>query len=204
MYGQIVIERIIEKKLSLPYNKCYENVSDSKANKTLIDYIRSQGEAYSQKKCRELCFDLVYISNNTCKCTNFTLGNVWERCWIISENSSRTGCIWNFKREFYEKSIQRLCEEYCPLECSTISYSTQSSSLSYEERNVSRLKVFYPSLQDTLITQEEKFMFYDLISDIGGILGLFIGLSIMNIFEIFELAAELMFFLVYFIKKNRL
>jgi len=69
---------------------------------------------------------------------------------------------------------------------------------------VSRLKVFYPSLQDTLITQEEKFMFYDLISDIGGILGLFIGLSIMNIFEIFELAAELMFFLVYFIKKNRL
>jgi len=52
---------------------------------------------------------------------------------------------------------------------------------------LSLVYIYYPDFYYTSITEQPKTTFDQLISNIGGLLGLFIGGSIMSFFEIFEL-----------------
>ena len=54
----IIIDKTIENKLGLPYNNCYENISDFSLNKTIINYIQSINQSYNQINCLKLCFEL--------------------------------------------------------------------------------------------------------------------------------------------------
>jgi len=195
LFVHMNIERTMETKLGLPFNNCFKNVSDFDRNKTIIDYIQSKEEHYSQEKCLELCFDLIYIEKRPCGCSNGGLGNIWVNCWILQENSNHSGCTWNFKKEFYKNSILKECSQYCPLECDSIFYYVESSSLAIEPNNLNttKVKVNYRSLKYTLITEIEKYPLQDLISNVGGILGLFIGVSFVSLVEIIELFTEMIF-----------
>ena len=53
-------------------------------------------------------------------------------------------------------------------------------------RNVIALNVFYPSLHYTVTKQVEAFTFDELISNLGGQLGLFLGASLMTMVELVE------------------
>jgi hypothetical protein len=70
----------------------------------------------------------------------------------------------------------------------------------YNEKYQLQLRIFYNTLKYTLLTQYLKTDDFDLISNIGGILGLFIGCSFASFFEIFEIVIEIIFIL--FQKKN--
>jgi hypothetical protein len=58
------------------------------------------------------------------------------------------------------------------------------------------INVYFSDLKYTLITQQPKYEIFDLISNVGGILGLFLGISFISFLEIFEVFAE--FIYVYF------
>ena len=55
------------------------------------------------------------------------------------------------------------------------------------------LNVFYPYFQYTQITEIPKFTPIDLLSQIGGSLGMFLGFSLFHLIEIFELVITLAF-----------
>jgi hypothetical protein len=57
------------------------------------------------------------------------------------------------------------------------------------------LTFFYESLSYTVIDQIPKMNMLDLISNIGGNLGLFIGVSFLSFAEIIELFIEILFIL---------
>ena len=98
------------------------------------------------------------------------------------------------------------CEPKCPLECDNIQYNTESSysnmrtsdDLSKKDTNLS-LIIFYNSASYTTIEEMEKTDLIDLIANIGGTLGLFLGLSVLSFVEIFELFGKILFF---YLKKN--
>ena len=188
-YTEVTIERVVEIKLGEPYNDCLDDVSKFKYNKTIINYIRKSKQTYSQQKCLELCFDIDYIETNRCNCTNSTVGNVWQNCWINLENKTKNTCTWKHKIDFYSKSIVEKCASYCPLECTSISFNIQTSTMS--NYNSTRVRIYYGSLKYTLILQEAKMHFIDMISNIGGTFGLLIGFSFITFFEIFELLVEI-------------
>lgn len=192
-YTQLIIDRTTETKLSLPYNDCLNDVTQFKLNKTIIDYILSKNEIYSRVKCLELCFDLEYIENNQCQCSSVTIGNVWQQCWLELEKKNQSSCTWYFKQNFYTSSITEKCAKYCPLECTQISYSVEISSIHLVNSSLTKLKVFYRSLKFTSITQEPKILLIDLVSNIGGTFGLFVGVSFVTIIEIIEVLTELVF-----------
>jgi len=104
----------------------------------------------------------------------------------------------------------------CPLECDTIKYDIALSTLqnpSLKEyymlndkevlnfsqllgRNLSfdqfeymwvNLRVFYPSLEYTEITESPQTNIFDLFTQIGGSLGLFVSFSVFTLFEIGEI-----------------
>ena len=121
-------------------------------------------------------------------------------------------------------SINEICGPLCPLECDSISYRVsasfsklllsdkiynlyknrsaikpyQSGYNSYEEefkKNLYFVTIYYNNLKYTSITQTPKTNFLDLVSSIGGILGLFIGISFLSFAEIIELCLEIVFIL---------
>jgi hypothetical protein len=76
-----------------------------------------------------------------------------------------------------------------------------TSFKTYEQinRHYIVLFVYYRKLEYTLISQEPKTETFDFISNIGGILGLFLGVSFLSFIEIFEIVLEIFF--IFIIKK---
>jgi len=122
-----------------------------------------------------------------------------------------------------EKIIVELVDDfchldYCPLECDTYSFDIHkdlvitprngniksSKSLfgityplfnTFENasQNFYGIRVFYQDLKYTLISQQPKIEVFGLISNLGGILGLFLCFSFLSILELFEVVAELLY-----------
>ncbi len=200
MYSQIAIDKRVFRQLGMPYNECYKNVNEFTLNKTIIDYIINKlGESYNQIKCLELCFDIFYLRSNPCNCSNATLGNVWERCWIDQEKALFSTCTWNFKVDFYTRNIINECGRFCPLECNSTVYEFETTSIN--DQNKTRFRIFYRSLKYTLITEQEKCSFLDLITYVSGVLSLFIGVSLASLFEMIELISEVIYFFLISINK---
>ena len=100
----------------------------------------------------------------------------------------------------------------CPLECDSIDYllstsfaefplplygdlflnksglklEMSASNLSDLRKSVLSMNIYYSSLKYTEITQLEKNTLVDLVCDIGGTMGLFLGASLLSMIELLE------------------
>lgn len=115
-------------------------------------------------------------------------------------------------------NIDKYCGQECPIECDTISYPSIVSFSQYQsddyhledllnysfigkkypqmtkeelKQSMLTIKVYYTDLARTEIIQVLKNTTWDLVSSIGGSLGLFIGASILSFFEILELVLNI-------------
>jgi len=209
-----LIKRTLDQKLESPYNECLKDINQFAFDKTIIDYLNKSNRKYSQVECFNLCYNLDYNLTNPCECYLASLDE--EPSFSCGNNNS---CTEQFNNNF--KQIEK-CSHLCPLECDQYSYEifhtpakiTGSGIINkftddyfysflpdfqtYE--NVSKtyylINVYYENLKYTLISQQPKIELFGLISNLGGILGLFIGFSFISLLEIIEALAELIY--VYF------
>ncbi len=108
----------------------------------------------------------------------------WEN--IIAEYPYYYDTIKILYLKVLKKGIYETCFD-CPEECDSIKYDISHSSTklstqnelfkSMQIENFVYFTVYYESLQYKVIDQIEKMNVFDLISNIGGNLGLFIGIS---------------------------
>jgi hypothetical protein len=197
------IKRIYDKKLELPYNNCYKNVSKSEYhNQTIIDYLNEKKREYRQKECLHLCDKLKFKEINPC---NFSLNDLDEDIYYkVFEFGNQTifNCIEAFFNEVkHHESCSTL---YCPLECDSftcdISWTSQTitgygniSSFEKVSKSFFGIRVYYEDLKYTSIEQQPKIELFGLISNVGGTLGLLLGFSFISLLEIFEVLAELVY-----------
>ena len=110
----------------------------------------------------------------------------------------------------YSNNIEETCANECPLECEYITYETAMSQLDYPNRqhfddlktrfieyeNMSideykkthlRLNIHFKSNDYAEIREMPKTSAIELISNLGGVLGIFLGLSIFSFVEVFEI-----------------
>ena len=109
------------------------------------------------------------------------------------------------------------CVLECPLECDTVSFDFEisffDSSLDYlsdlmeilfqnkynytinADKNFVLLSVYYPTTQYTEIRQVPKTSLIDLISNLGGAIGIFLGFSIFSLIEIAEIFLQMILIL---------
>jgi hypothetical protein len=102
----------------------------------------------------------------------------------------------------------------CPIECErtyfqytssiaefpTLKYSKYlmnasmfvNSNLTYQElkESVARVEIFYDELKQTIISESIKTELSDLIANLGGTLGLFLGLSFLSLVEFVEILLQ--------------
>jgi len=205
-----IINRLFSEKLGEPFNDCLKNVETFKNNKTIINIISNMKRTYNQNECFELCRDLILIETNACNCSGRNIGQMVSKCYA---DKSQRGCLVNFLKNFDTKK----CLDYCPLECDSnfLTISQYSSSLprngnttdifhyfyelkTFEEvsKGYFGIYIFYEQLGYTLISESESLTVYDLVSNIGGILGLFLGISFLSIIEIVEILIQIIYILL--------
>ena len=208
----LIIDKSIETKFETPLNPCQDN-------ETAIDYFNSllfkepqkYDFAYRQVNCLEVCIMRQVL--DTCKCSYPGLKGEETK---ISCDFKRD-CI---KDQFNNSEYKKECAKWCPLECTTTLFKVDVQSIrfnpveaklnrdskriakNYEIKNLTsdELKlrilsifVFYDDLKYTKITQILKITVADMVSLIGGTLGLFLGLSLLSLLEIFEFILETLF-----------
>jgi hypothetical protein len=209
-----LVKRILDQKLESPFNDCLKDINQFPFNKTIIDYLNKTNRKYNQVECFNLCFNLDYNQTNPCSCF---LKSLDEEPYLSCGNNN--SCTEKFNNNF---NPTEKCSHLCPLECDqylyevfhtpakmigsgrinkfndNYVYSFLPEFQTYE--NVSKtyylINVYYEDLKYTLINQQPKIELFDLISNLGGILGLFIGFSFISCLEIIEILAELVY--VYF------
>jgi hypothetical protein len=212
----ITVHRIFSEKLGEPYNDCLKDPNSFQKNKTLIQHLTNSDRGYSQKQCFELCFNLKYFETNECNCNFQPWDKVFVKCYARAKKfSSLYNCSENFRTKFSENSFEQKCKEYCPLECDSIEYSLSTYTLDYpntgniSERDITKhfssqfeayeevqrsfysLVIYYKDLKYTFIKEEADMVLADLISNIGGLLGIFVGYSLISFLEIIELFVAL-------------
>jgi hypothetical protein len=209
-----LVKRTLDQKLESPFNSCLKDINQFALNKTIIDYLNKTNRKYSQVECFNLCFNLEYNQTNPCNCFLKSLDQ--EPYFSCGNNNS---CTEKFNNNFNQ--IEN-CSQFCPLECDQYSYeifhtpakiigsgrinkfnnnyvySFLPEFQTYE--NVSKtyylINVYYEDLKYTLISQQPKIELFGLISNLGGLLGLFIGFSFISCLELIEILAELLY--IYF------
>jgi hypothetical protein len=205
------VERVLNERLSYPYSDCLNDPEEFSLNKTLINYFINTNRIY----CYYICSQLYALQESLCGCTS-NLTNFDNDCQYRVANSTVKSCISEYLSIFRKYLQYDKCFEYCPLECNSMSYSISSYSeyfpatgvignktkkenglqkyKTYEElnKNLIIIYVYYKELKYTLISQQPETEIFDLISKIGGILGLFMGISFMSLIEILEILFEIM------------
>jgi hypothetical protein len=191
-----------------PYSDC-QDLSSFKSE--IYDYIKSTNNGeYRQKKCFNLCFQKYIMDNCQCFYTYFPIFDyVYQKQIKPCADQNQTFCLNEVGVEF-SNNIKEICANECPLECEYITYETSMSQLDYPSRqhfddlkkrfkeyeNMSideykkthfRLNIHFKSSEYTEIREMPKTSAIELISNLGGVLGIFLGLSIFSFVEVFEI-----------------
>lgn len=129
-------------------------------------------------------------------------------------------CFIEQYQSFFNSNIEELCSHDCPLECDRVAYKTSLSAADYpslvyaealrhnpvirarfnNRTNVTRdelkanvlfLSIFYTDLSYKNVYEAEKMDIFDLVSNVGGTLGLFLGMSFLSFVEIIDLVVNI-------------
>ena len=183
----IIVNRLLINKKEDPYSKCIGDITNNYSN--IVKFILNNGYAYRQKDCFDICINDLLLEKLGCYIPeypytkidlNFTALRIIP---CLEKNSSISDIVMS-------ENTLKVCESKCPLECNSIQYNPvfYHGMLDQITKNNSLvLNIFYDSLSYTRIDEIQKTRPIDLISNIGGTLGLFLGISVLSIGEIFEI-----------------
>lgn len=128
------------------------------------------------------------------------------------------GCIFPHYLEFYSSNLSKNCFSECPEECESIKFDFTISQSDYPspyygkvllkhfkefkkiaafddinkiKESILAVNIFYEDISYTEIHEIPVKSFSQLVSDIGGILGLYVGCSLLSLVEILELIMEI-------------
>ncbi|ROT60772.1 hypothetical protein C7M84_021634 [Penaeus vannamei] len=186
--SSVAVKRTKYERLGNPHGVC--------AN----DYGFDHPYMYSRKLCKQLCIERVFREQCRCFIGQNPLYDSLEtkperQC---SSNDRVQGlCMANVSKSIEEESIQ--CD--CPLPCSEMTYDAQvttskPNNLYYNILSDTRKELKSLCSNDTqmvslLVYLDSKSYGWDtLLSNIGGSLGLFIGVSLISILEMIEMIID--------------
>ena len=195
-----------------PYNSC-QDVTTNKFNKVLYNVIENTSYGYNQKDCFDLCLQQIIIKECGCYDVQYLpLDNVTTPC--LSDD--QLNCAKNSYCAFIVQDENQLCKEYCPLECDSayldfsISIDGFPSAEYYQVllgrnitvqnydgnvANVSReriesdtlaVSIYFDDFMYTATLVTPKYSYVDFLSNFGGIMGVYIGVSYLSFFEFFD------------------
>lgn len=209
----IGLKRTFSAKTPSPYSDCVDTLY---LKPYIYYYFSNSSKFYRQSDCLSLCKQKQIVDKCNCYIMVFPKWGNYSPC----VNDTEMICAGK-EFELYDKIYYKNCDLDCPLECdsSEIEYVLSNSDfpneifwkydrnnpffrgqdLDYDEykSRALALNIYFKTLQYTLITESAKSSIVELFSNIGGTLGLFLGISLLSFVEIIELVLEILFVFLY-------
>jgi hypothetical protein len=215
IYPNVAIARIKTQKLAQPYSDCLD--LNDQTRSTLTDTITKKGITYTQKDCIIQCYQLLVITK--CSCYDLKFVSYFDSA---TPPCATTNCSSLVYEQFLEAEfLKSTCMPWCPLECDSTSFDTFISmngypTTNYESRliiNNSQIQELFPnkefseplryqivavnvflnSLSYTKIVESPAMDVITLISNVGGSIGLMLGLCVITFVEIIEFLIKVFF-----------
>jgi hypothetical protein len=207
----VAIDRTFLKKLASPYSDCVELDASSSAKTEEVKRTFAYSLNYTQVTCLQLCMQEFLFRSSHCQEESLPTVHA-DVAWCGAKVSAT-------KKEFYVKENDE-CLNRCPLECESVSYRTTVSSsqfptvtysevLAYNENvsdyfssakgesqqgmvrsSVLSVNVFYKTDLYQKISEKPSVKIFEFVSNIGGVVGVFLGISLLSFVEVFELVCE--------------
>src|SRR5882672_1780119 len=128
--------------------------------------------------CFSDCIEKQYNKSFEC------LPNPYINEEFILMNASQTQyriCDHNMNTNFTEYSaIKKYCKEKCVKNCDQKYYSLELEDNTYSAQNDSKIRIEFKRSQEFHYNSDNKYSFVDFISNIGGMIGLWFGMSFID------------------------
>jgi hypothetical protein len=208
------IQRRFASKLAKPYSNCdIDNTNPGQFDSPYYNLIKNSPYQYSQELCVLQCYQQQII--NLCNCSTPIYVSLYN---ASCKNEEETGCaLWEPIKGSVSSQIPS-CIPQCPLECNSteISFTLTSQTFTgngygYLVNATSTFSSDFISTPITDMTASNKFVqlfaYYDSLSftssedspsmdivaflgNIGGTLGLFLGISVLSVCECIHVMVE--------------
>ncbi|XP_075129649.1 epithelial sodium channel subunit beta-like [Leptodactylus fuscus] len=216
--SDIGVVKVHVKRLQEPYN------SRCSSGQNIRNYYTDvYGTDYSREACKKSCAQAKMIKNCGCRMWEFPAPPGLDVPLCNISEPSVSNCV-----ELYEYKLSHdklKCD--CPLQCDeeifelTLSSSQWPSNTylnlfskrlesrrGYQDMqtirdNVVKVVVYYQQLNYELIEEVPSMQLVDLFSSIGGLVGLWIGVSVCTVAEFLELILNLLTFVIICIPKRK-
>ncbi|XP_038073614.1 degenerin unc-8-like [Patiria miniata] len=196
-------------RLGDPYGNCTQEVTD-KGNIFRDRY----GVEYSLKACERSCYQKKVIKECECFDPHYpnTLNGTTHPCDI--DDDAAQACMSSLEEKYKEGTLNCNCFQRCNETTYLTAASSslwpsdqfqdklfrdindrnndvremlrQASPRDWVLKNVAKVEVYFQEFNFQYIKQSPAYLFVNLVSDIGGLLGLWLGLSLLTVFELFE------------------
>ena len=205
-----MVTRDFTYRLGQPYSECTNNIDPSAS--LFVQTIFNTSYVYHQTDCFNVCFQRYLLEE--CGCYDLTYP-IWSGNMTPCLTFQEVVCDREAQSAFFSQDVKLICGDECPLECVSITYMNALSLNNYpseayasvlvnnqkvRERFDNRTNITYDELKKNLVsvfvyyddliyksyTETSKMSIADLISNIGGTLGLFLGLSFLSFIEIVD------------------
>ena len=194
----IVVDRVYSNHLKEPYGICQFNHKWPKTfNRNLYELFLANNLVYNQKDCIDICHQELAL--NRCNCMDrqsFKISNLHDYCFK-NESIRCLNEAYGIYKQRQNSYVINFCMPSCPLECQSIDFQVTPSfsQLAMNTTSIAKVNIFYESLSYLEISETEAMNAIDLISGIGGIMGLFMGVSFMSAFEFLEMLFKIILIL---------
>jgi len=202
----IAIKRTFIQKQPYPYSEC---IDLDNYDSEYYTFIKSTNKSYIQEDCYSLCLQRNVIQN--CNCYSLYFPKLYDSQPCL--NQTQLECYIKEYFSFKTKTVDESCAKLCPLECESVIYDLLRSSTSYPTKfwydfykdkvpnldydtvkeRVLAVNIYYSQNSYTKISESPKTSKVDLLSNMGGTLGLYIGISFLSFIEIVEMILEIIF-----------
>jgi hypothetical protein len=220
--ANLVLSREFKSSLPKPYSNCDLDSDTPSANfegSELFNLIKKSPFEYTQKFCLNQCLQQLVFKK--CNCVVSYFKSVINNASVCSNAGVYCSLNEYMNTFIVDDYVKNTCVPQCPLECSSsqISYTLSSYKLlgdSYvnaieqnfnlssdfvstqitpekAQESIVRLKIFYDSLSYTSSEESPQLDIVTLIANIGGNLGLFLGMSMFSFCELITTLIELFY-----------
>ncbi|CAF1024353.1 unnamed protein product [Brachionus calyciflorus] len=197
----IALQRTLTTMTPKPYSECDKDTDNrDKYQSDLYKSIHDMSFNYSQKACFDLCFHREMIKNCSCYfylLTPFTEG---KACLKQEEIDCTSDLYFDLMGKNY---IDNICKPLCPLECYSVKYSKSISfsRLNQDSKDIAEINIYFEDFSYTEIEENQIMTEVGLVSNIGGIAGLFLGVSFLTFVEIVAICLDVFY---YYMKQRKI
>ena len=216
METNIIVRRVYDEKLPPPFNDCIKELKSPDAFESeLYKVTFKKNSIYKQTNCYEACKQKYVMKKCNCSVSFFPK---LHQNLVDCLSMEKIDCIFQYLPPFVKYNFTDYCSNFCPKECDSVYYPLSTSFTDFPtydfyekllntevikkhfpngidyatlKKSVLAVNVYYEELIYTKFTQLPQMSVLDLISNIGGILGLFIGISFLSFAEIISVFIEI-------------